>query len=93
MTELQRLAPEAYLDKKQQAAEGRRQAVATDDLTNERTRRVRESFINRMSIKLRRFILSSKGDPLVRPFLYVTLRRRNNYNGSIPWVTLNNLHA
>ena len=66
LTELQRLALAAYPDNQHRPAEGGRPAVAAEDRANERTRRVREYFINGMPIKLRRFLLTQPEDTPVQ---------------------------
>ena len=58
LTELQRLALEAYPNVVARAAAGGRPAVAAEDRAQERTRRVREAFINGMPIKLKRFLMT-----------------------------------
>ena len=58
LTELQRLALEAYPNVVARAAAEGRPAVAAGDRAQERTRRVRESFINGMPIKLKRFLMT-----------------------------------
>ena len=65
LTELQRLALEAYPDKQARAAAGGRPAVVADNRANERTRRVKENFINGMPIKLGRFVLIHQKDSTV----------------------------
>ena len=58
LTELQRLALEAYPNVVARAAAGGRPAVAAEDRDQERTQRVREAFINGMPIKLKRFLMT-----------------------------------
>ena len=58
LTDLQRLALEAYPNVVARAAAAGRPAVAAEDRALERARRVREAFINGMPLKLRRFLLT-----------------------------------
>ena len=55
LTDLQRLALEAYPNVVARAAAGVRPAVAAEDRALERARRVREAFINGMPFKLKKF--------------------------------------
>ena len=65
LTELQRLALEAYPDIQARAAAGGRPAVVPENRANERTRRVKVNFINGMPIKLGRFLLTQPEDSTV----------------------------
>ena len=65
LTDLQRLALEAYPDIAARAAAGRRPAVVAEIRTQERTRRVRQAFINGMPIKLRRFLMTQPEDTTI----------------------------
>ena len=58
LTDLQRLALEAYPNVVARAAAAGRLAVAAEDRALERARRVREAFINGIPLKLRRFLLT-----------------------------------
>ena len=58
LTELQRLALEAYPNVQARAAQGGRPQVHAEDRAQERTRRVREAFINGMPIKMKRFLMT-----------------------------------
>ena len=58
LTELQRFALEAYPNVAARAAAAGRPAVVAEDRAQERTRRVREAFINGMPIKLKRFLMT-----------------------------------
>ena len=58
LTELQRLALEAYPNIVARAAAGGRPAVNAEDRAQERTRRVKEAFVNGIPIKIRRFLLT-----------------------------------
>ena len=58
LTDLQRLALEAFPDIAARAAAGGRPAVVAENRAHERARRVRESFIQGMPIKLRRFLMT-----------------------------------
>ena len=62
LTELQRLALEAYPDIQARAAAGGRPAVNAEDRAQERNRRVREAFINGMPIKMKRFLMTQPED-------------------------------
>ena len=62
LTELQRLALEAYPDIQARAAAGGRPAVNAENRAQERTRRVREAFINGMPIKMKRFLMTQPED-------------------------------
>ena len=65
LTELQRLALEAYPNVAHRAAAGGRPAVAAEDRAQERTRRVREAFINGMPIKLKRFLMTQPDETTI----------------------------
>ena len=58
LTELQRLALEAYPDVAARLAAGGRPAVVAENRAQERTRRVKEAFINGMPTKIKRFLLT-----------------------------------
>ena len=58
LTELQRLAGESFPDVAAVAAAGGRPAVPAENRANERTRRVREAFINGLPNKLKRYLLT-----------------------------------
>ena len=62
LTELQRLALEAYPDIQVRAAAGGRPAVNAENRAQERSRRVREAFINGMPIKMKRFLMTQPED-------------------------------
>ena len=62
LTELPRLALEAYPDFQARAAAGGRPAVNAENRAQERTRRVREAFINAMPIKTKRFLKAQPED-------------------------------
>ena len=65
LTDLQRLAFEAYPNVVARAAAGGRPAVAAENRALERARRVREAFINGMPIKLRRFLMTQPEDTTI----------------------------
>ena len=58
LTDLQRLALEAFPNIAARPAAGGRPQVLAEDRAHERARRVRESFIQGMPIKLRRFLMT-----------------------------------
>ena len=62
LTELQRLALEAYPDIQARAAAGGRPAVNAENRAQERNRRVREAFINGRPIKMKRFLMTQPED-------------------------------
>ena len=66
LTELQRLALEAYHDIQARAAAGGRPAVITEDRAQERNRRVREAFINGMPIEMKRFLMTQPEDMAIK---------------------------
>ena len=59
------MALEAYPDIQARPAAGGRPQILAEDRANERTRRVKENFINGMPIKLRRFLLTQPKDSTV----------------------------
>ena len=62
LTELQRLALEAYPDIQARAAAGGRPAVNAEKRAQERIGRVRDAFINGMPIKMKRFLMTQPED-------------------------------
>ena len=58
LSDLQRLALEAFPDIAARAAAGGQPAVVAENRAHERARRVRESFIQGMPIKLHRFLMT-----------------------------------
>ena len=65
LTDLQRLALEAYPNVVARAAAAGRPAVAAENRQLERNRRVREAFINGMPIKLKRFLMTQPDDTTI----------------------------
>ena len=65
LTDLQRLALEAYPDIAARADAGGRIAVVAENRAQERTRQVREAVINGMPIKLRRFLMTQPEDTTI----------------------------
>ena len=66
LTDLQRLALEAYPNIAARNAAGGRPAVLAEDRAQERARRVRESFINGMPIKIRRFLMTQPEETTIQ---------------------------
>ena len=58
LTELQRLANVAFLNIASRATAGGLPAIAAEDRANDRTRRVKEAFINGMPNKLKKYLLT-----------------------------------
>ena len=65
LTDLQRLALEAYPNIAARAAAGGRPAVVAEDRAQERNRRVREGFIKGMPVKIRRCLLTQPEDTTI----------------------------
>ena len=65
LTDLQRLALEAYPDIATRAAACGRPAVVAENRAQERSRRVREAFINGMPINFRRFLMTQQQDTTI----------------------------
>ena len=62
LTELRRFALEAYPDIQARPAAGGRPAVNAENRAQERTRRVREAFINGMPTKMKRYLMTQPED-------------------------------
>ena len=75
LTELQRLALEAYPDIQARAAAGGGPAVNVENRAQERTRRVREAFINGMPIKMKRFLITQPEDMTIEELCTKVSRR------------------
>ena len=65
LTDLQRLAIEAYPDVAARAAAGGRPAVVAEDRAQERNRRIKEAFINGMPTQIKRFLLTQPDETTV----------------------------
>ncbi|MEL7079647.1 MAG: DUF1759 domain-containing protein [Cyanobacteria bacterium J06582_2] len=65
LTDLQRLALEAFPDVLPRAAAAGRPAVVAENRLQERNRRVREAFINGMPVKMKRYLMTLPEDTTI----------------------------